>query len=71
MEDDKRKGTSSLESQFAEEFGWYPMLYSAASENFLDIDKVLEKDVREFLNHLNYLIRKNELERLRIERASR
>ncbi len=58
----------SDEELFAEEFGWYPMLYSAANEDFLKIDEVTKTKAVSFLTYVNFLKRKNELEANRINR---
>ena len=47
------------------------MIYSAANEEYLKMNEVTETLASEFLMYLNFKVRKSELERLRIERASR
>lgn len=46
------------------------MIYTAANEIFLNIDEVLKKPASEFLMFINFYIRKQELERERIEKIS-
>ena len=58
------------EAQFQQEFGWYSMIYTAANEIFLNIDEVLKKPASEFLMYINFYVRKQELERERLEKIS-
>lgn len=57
------------EAQFAEEYGWYPMLFLASGENFLKIDEVTAKPATEFLYFVNFLKRKHQLDNNRIKSA--
>lgn len=57
------------EQVFAEEFGWYPMLYAAAKEDYLNIEKVLQTPANEFLTFVNFYIRKSELDANRIRKS--
>lgn len=47
------------------------MIYTAANEVFLNIEEVLKKPATEFLMFINYYIRKQELEKERLEKISR
>lgn len=58
------------EAHFAEEFGWYPMLFAAANEDFLKIDEVTAKPATEFLYFSNFLKRKATLDNNRIKNKS-
>jgi hypothetical protein len=46
------------------------MIYQAANEKFLDISRVTEKPANEFLMYINYYIRKQELEKERINKIN-
>jgi len=46
------------------------MIFTAASEKFLDIDEVLKKPATDFLMYINYYMRKQELEAERIEKIN-
>ena len=46
------------------------MIYTAASEKFLDIDEVLKKPASDFLMYVNFYTRKQELENKRIQKIS-
>jgi hypothetical protein len=48
-----------------------PMLYTAANEDFLSIDKVVNKPAIEFLNFVNFYKRKCELDNERIQKGYR
>jgi hypothetical protein len=65
-EDRNEKRLISDEQAFAEEFGWYPMLYVAAGEQYLNIDKVIESKAETFLTFMNFYKRKTELDTKRI-----
>lgn len=58
----------SSEAQFAEEFGWYPMIYTAANEDYSKIPIVLESPALEFLTFVNFYIKKQELDNNRIKK---
>ena len=66
-EDDDEIKFLTDEAQFAEEFGWYPILYMAANEQFLKIDEVTNKSASEFLYFVNFLKRKSVLDNNRIK----
>lgn len=57
----------SIKDHFNEEFSWYQMLYYAANENYINIEKVLETEAQSFLTFCNFLVRKNEVERVVLE----
>ena len=57
------------EEAFAEEFGWYPMLYIAANEDYLKIEEVLQSPAIEFLTFMNFYTRKSQLDAARIARS--
>jgi hypothetical protein len=57
------------EEEFAEEFGWYPMLYIAAKEDYLKIEEVLQSPAIEFLTFMNFYTRKSQLDAARIARS--
>ena len=40
---------------FAVKWGWYPCLYTLASENFQQMDAITEKTVGAIFTHLSYL----------------
>jgi hypothetical protein len=65
-EDRNERRLISDEQAFAEEFGWYPMLYVAAGEQYLNISKVIEQKAEEFLMFMNFYKRKTELDTKRI-----
>ncbi len=46
------------------------MIFTAASEKFLDIDEVLKRPASDFLMYVNYYMRKQELEAERIEKIN-
>ncbi len=46
------------------------MIFTAASEKFLDIDEVLKKPATDFLMYINYYMRKQELEAERLDKIS-
>jgi hypothetical protein len=50
-----------------EEFMWYQMLYVAANEQYLNINKVIGSNAIEFLNFMNFYTRKTKLENNRIK----
>lgn len=60
----------SDEQAFAEEFGWYPMLYTAANDDYLKISQVVQSPAIEFLHFVNFFKRKTELEINRIKKQS-
>lgn len=45
------------------------MLYTAANENFLNIEEVTKRPAVEFLNFMNFYKKKSELENERIKNA--
>jgi folate-binding Fe-S cluster repair protein YgfZ len=49
------------------EFLWYQMLYVAAKESYLDINKVVESPALEFLTFMNFYTRKTKLDNDRIK----
>jgi hypothetical protein len=46
------------------------MIFTAASEKFLDIEEVLKRPASDFLMYVNYYMRKQELEAERIEKIN-
>jgi hypothetical protein len=46
------------------------MIFTAASEKFLEIDEVLKKPASDFLMYINYYMRKQELEAERLEKIN-
>jgi hypothetical protein len=57
----------SEEEAFSQEFGWYPLIYVAANESYVDINKVLESPAQEFLHFANFYTRKSYLDTKRIK----
>lgn len=47
------------------------MLFSAANEEFLKIDYVVQKNIGEFLFYINFLQRKNELDAAKIRKNNK
>jgi len=52
----------SEEERFSEEFGWYPMLYVAAHEDYTKINEVTTSRADEFLTFVNFYKRKTTLD---------
>jgi folate-binding Fe-S cluster repair protein YgfZ len=53
-----------------EEFMWYQMLYVAANEQYLNINKVIKSNAIEFLMFMNFFTKKTKLENNRIKQQS-
>jgi hypothetical protein len=56
----------SDEEAFAQEFGWYKMLYLAANEDYTKINTVIKSNAQEFLMFCNFYVRKTKLDNKRI-----
>ena len=66
---EERQNTNyTAESQFSEEFGWYNLVFVAANEDYVKINKVLQSNAIEFLMYVNYYIKKQDLEKRRLKR---
>lgn len=65
--DENEQNFISEEQYFAEEYGWYPMLYIAANEDFLKIEEVVKQPASAFLYFVNFFKRKQELDNNRIK----
>ena len=61
----------TAEAQFAEEFGWYPMLYTFSKEQFIPISQVVSTSALEFLTFVNFFKRKCQLDNERIAKGSK
>lgn len=61
---------ASEEKQFAEEFGWIPMLYTYSKENSISMNKSSEESALEFLTFMNFWVRKCELEQNKLNRIN-
>lgn len=59
----------SEEEAFTIEFSWYPLLFIAANEQYLNIAKVVESPAVEFLHFCNFYKRKTELDVQRIKQG--
>ena len=51
-----------------QEFMWYQMLYVAANEQYLNINKVIKSNAIEFLMFMNFFTKKTKLENNRIKK---
>ena len=60
----------TAEDDFAEEMGWYPMLYTYGKENHMSTPQVQSENVMEFLMFINFYKRKQELEQIRLDRMN-
>lgn len=61
----------SEETAFAEEFSWYPLLFTAANEQYLKISEVTKTPALEFLYFINFYKRKCELDAERIKKSTK
>ena len=71
LDDEFSKNDIELEEKIDPSYNWYQFIMVLADENFLDIDKVVEKPIIEALNFLAYKKDKAEEEKKRLNEIQR